>query len=389
MRLAVISHKVCWPSANSPSGFATDGGFPFQMQAISELFDQTCLIVPVTGTPQHAGEASIIGERLSVVPLTVPVGRDLGRKLILPVWLLRNFPIIAREISRADAVHAPIPGDVGTFGLLLAMLLRKPLFVRHCGNWSVQKTVAEHFWRLLLERSAGDRTVVLATGGSDTPPSRRNANVRWIFSSSLREGELTQYGSVRTSFAATAPRLIIACRQEKRKGTGAVIESLSSLAGDYPGISLDVVGDGAALPDFRRIADEGGVGDRVRFHGKVEHAGVMALLKSADLFCFPTTSSEGFPKAVLEALAVGLPVVSTRVSVLPELVGNGSGVLLDSATPEEVARGVRWCLANNARYQALSAAAIRTASQYSIERWRDTIASFLTPAWGSLRSINA
>jgi glycosyltransferase involved in cell wall biosynthesis len=359
------------------------------MQAISELFDETCLIVPVAERPQHAGEVSIVGERLSVVPLAVPVGKDLARKFALPVWLVRNFPIIAREITRADAVHTPIPGDVGTFGLLFAMMLRKPLFVRYCGNWCKQSTAAEHFWRLLLERCTGDRIVVLATGGANTPPSRRNANVRWIFSSSLRERELAHFGSVRAGFDARAPRLMIACRQEKRKGTGAVIESLLYLAGDYPGISLDVVGDGAALPDFRRIAYNTGVADRVRFHGKVDHAGVMVLLKSADLFCFPTTSSEGFPKAVLEALAFGLPVVTTRVSVLPELVGCGGGILLDNATPEEVARGVRWCLADNARYQMLSAAAIRTASQYSIERWRDTIASFLAPAWGSLRSANA
>ena len=115
----------------------------------------------------------------------------------------------------------------------------------------------------------------------------------------------------------------------------------------------------------------------------------MQLLKRADLFCFPTTSSEGFPKAVLEALACGLPVVSTRVSVLGELVGAGGGTLLDDATPTEVARGIRWCLADVERYEALSSAAVRTAAQYSLERWRDTIASFLTPGWGPLSSLNA
>lgn len=389
MKLLVMSHKVCWQSLKSPSGYATDGGFPFQMRAISELFDETRLVLPTMQNCHSAGEVGIAGERLTVVPLTVPYGKNLRRKLMLIPWLLRNLLTIVREISRADAVHTPIPSDVGTIGLLIALLFRKPLLIRHCGNWALRRTTAEHFWRWLLERTAGDHTVVLATGGAKKGPSERNPNVRWIFSTSLRKSELQECGSVRRDLVGKEPRLIISCRQERAKGTGTVIESLPLLASDYPGISLDVVGDGDALVEFRRIAEQNNVSNRVRFHGKVDHSHVMQLLKNADVFCFPTTSSEGFPKAVLEALACGLPVVTTRVSVLGELIGGGGGILLDEATPQEVARGVRWCLLDSARYQALSSAAVRTAAEYSLERWRDTIAAVLTPRWGPLQSHTA
>lgn len=389
MRLAVVSHKVCWQSENSSSGYATDGGFPFQMQAISELFDETRLLLPVVNKAQVTGEISLSGRRLSIVPLTVPMGKGLGRKLRLPLWMLRNLSILVRQIRDADAVHTPIPGDIGTVALLLSLMLRKPLLVRYCGNWFVRRTAAEYFWRWLLEKSAGDRTVVLATGGASDPPSGRNSKVRWIFSTSLRELELANYGVVRDRVGETGPRLIIAARQEREKGTGTVIESLPLLEMDYPNISLDVVGDGTALAEFKMIAKNCGVEHRVRFHGKLGHTGVMKLLKNADLFCFPTVSSEGFPKAVLEALACGVPVVTTRVSVLGQLIGAGGGTLLNEATPVEVARGIQWCLFDDSRYQALSAAAVRTASQYSLERWRDTIASFLTPGWGPLSSLNA
>ncbi|MGH7603727.1 MAG: glycosyltransferase [Gemmatimonadaceae bacterium] len=213
--------------------------------------------------------------------------------------------------------------------------------------------------------------------------------MRWIFSTSLREAELTECATVRTGFYGTGPKLIIAARQEWEKGTAAVIESLSLLEVHYPTISLDVVGDGDALSEFKNIAAQSGVANRVRFHGKVDHAAVMALLKNADLFCFPTTSSEGFPKVVVEALACGLPVVSTPVSVLGQLIGAGGGTLLENASPVEVARGIRWCLADTRRYEALSSAAVATAAQYSLERWRDTIAAVLTSGWGPLSSLNA
>lgn len=389
MRLAVISHKVCWQSPGSPSGFATDGGFPFQIRALSELFDETRLVVPVDSHPRPTGEALLTGHNLSVVPLDIPKGHDLSRKLRFPMWLATNFAIIYKEVRRADSVHTPIPGDVGTIGLLVALFLGKPLFVRYCGNWTLKRTIAEHFWGWLLERTAGRRTVVLATGGGSSPPSLRNGNLHWIFSTSLREAELKEYRFVRSLPSPDGPHLIIAARQERAKGTAAVIEALAMLEREFPRITLDVIGDGTALPEFRQLAESQGVIQRVRFHGKVDHAGVMQMLKAADLFCFPTTSSEGFPKAVLEALACGLPVVSTRVSVLGDLLSNGAGVLLDNATPSEVARGVRYSLSSAERYAALSAAAVRTAEAYSLERWRDAIASHLTPGWGSLRSLNA
>lgn len=389
MRLVVVSHKTCWPSAGSPSGFATDGGFPFQMKAIAELFDETRVVVPVDLHRRPIGEAPLSGNNLSVTPLDVPKGHDLSRKLQLPIWLLRNFPRIWREVRRADAVHTPIPGDIGTIGLLVALILGKPLFIRYCGNWALRRTAAEYFWGWLLERTAGTRTVVLATGGGGDPPSQRNAYMQWIFSTSLSESELRAFGYARTSISPDGPRLIISARQERAKGTGAVIESLPMLEGEFPHISLDVVGDGQALSEFKQLAETSGVEHRVRFHGKLDHSGVMKMLRQADVFCFPTTSSEGFPKAVLEALACGLPVVSTPVSVLGDLIGEGGGVLLDAATAVEVARGIRFCVADTDRYREMSRAALLTASKYSLERWQDTIAAHLTPGWGPLRSVSA
>jgi glycosyltransferase involved in cell wall biosynthesis len=389
VKLAVVSYKICWRSDDSPSGFATDGGFPFQMAAISELFDETRLVVPVAAVGRPAGEVALSGHNLSVVPLDVPAGQDLRRKLGLPGWLVRNLRTITREVSNADAVHAPIPGDVGSIGMLVAMAFRKPLFIRYCGNWLVRKTLAERFWGWLLQRTAGERTVVLATGGGTNPPSSRNPNMRWIFASSLTQSELRRYATIRGAPSPDGPRLIIACRQERQKGSGEVIESLRLLQEDYPRVSFDVVGEGAHLSEFHEIARRCNVAQRVRFHGKVDHRGVMDLLSGSDLFCFPTRASEGFPKAVLEALACGVPVVSSRVSVLGDLLGRGGGVLLDEVSPEAIAAGIAWCLESDTRYRQLSADAIRIAAAYSLEVWRDTIGAQLTASWGPLRSPNA
>lgn len=380
MRLAVISHKVCWHSPKSPSGFITDGGFPQQMGAISELFDETRIVVPCKTEGDITGLSPLTGKNLSVVPLSEPKGEGFRRKLNIPFWLIKNSFTILKETRNADAIHAPIPGDVGTIGMAFAMLLRKPLFVRHCGNWLVQRTLAERFWKWSMERFAGGRNMMLATGGSDEPPSSRNPKVEWIFATSLRKAEIESNSPLELPQNG-AVRLIIVCRQEERKGTDIVIDSLPLILEKLPEVTLDVVGGGSKLDLFRKQAAARNVEDRVTFHGKVVHDQVIELLRNAHLFCYPTSASEGFPKVVLEALAIGLPVITTPVSVLPQLIGNSNGILLTRAEPSELANAILELCSDLDRYRSLSANAIETAKSFSLEGWREFIGKRLIETW--------
>jgi glycosyltransferase involved in cell wall biosynthesis len=380
MRLAVVSHKVCWLSDESSTGYATDGGFPMQIGAISELFDQTEIVVPVSPEGRTGGLLPLAGHNVSIKNLSVPQGEGLLRKLSMPFWLLGNCRSIWTAVKNADAVHAPIPGDVGTIGLLIALIQRKPLFVRHCGNWMVQRTAAERFWKWIMEASAGGRNVMFATGGSATAPSTKNPKVRWVFSTSLRQAELGR--TVPRELPADGEiRMIIACRQENKKGTDVVVKSLPEISKSFPNVMLDVVGGGSQLNNLKMLAASLGVSDKVTFHGHIAQTKVIDLLNRAHLFCFPTTASEGFPKAVLEALASGLPVVTTRVSVLPVLIGNGCGQLLDDATPESLADAVKKICSDPEKYRTMSLKALETARGYSLENWRDLIGQTLRLEW--------
>jgi glycosyltransferase involved in cell wall biosynthesis len=219
--------------------------------------------------------------------------------------------------------------------------------------------------------------MMLVTGGALEPPSERNPNLQWIFSTSLSEEEMRAIRKPPRKISSGSLRLVIACRQEREKGVGAAIESLSLLRQEFPGITLDVLGDGKALPEFKRLAKHLGLDERIRFHGNVHHDEVIRQLQAADLFCYPTSASEGFPKVVLEALACGLPVITTQVSVLPHLLRNGCGLVMKEATPKALAQAVRHCLKDVEGYRRMSLLATETARQYSLERWRDTIGALM------------
>ena len=382
MHLVVISHKTCWKSASSPSGYVTDGGFPLQMRAISDLFTSTQLVLPCQKDSSKEGTSTLAGNNLRVMPLSVPRGSGIQRKINMLGWVVKNGPIIWRSVRRADAVHTPIPGDVGTVGMIFALILRKRLFVRHCGNWMAPTTAAERFWKWSMERFAGSRNVMLATGGASFPPSVRNANVKWIFSTSIR-GDQIATQKPRTLPADDRLKIIIACRLEEKKGVDLVIQSMPLILATFPEASLDIVGGGSMLEKLKAQAISLGVEHRVAFHGKVNQADVLTLLKKAHLFCYPTSASEGFPKVVLEALAAGLPVITTKVSVLPELIGSGCGIVLDEATTTAIMAAVKEICSNNSNYTQMSSKAIKTAEQYTLEKWQDFIGDTLREAWGA------
>lgn len=384
MKVVVVSHKPCWRSPRSLSGFATDGGFAFHMEALSGIVDELRVLVPVSGSGPAAGEVHFAKGRISIVPLGPLKGSGIAYRVRFMGWVLLNFPRILVEILRADGVHTPIPGDVGTIGMLLAWVLRKPLYVRHCGNWLKPCTTAEKFWRWFMESVAGGRNVMLATGGSDLPPSSRTPHVHWIFSSSLTESELRSVGRVRSLPAAGPIRVAIVARQEPAKGGGRLIEALALLPESMKRVQVEIVGDGSAIRSYKELSSRLGVSDRVHFTGKLNHEEVLHCLNESHLFAFPTTSSDGFPKAVLEAMATGLPVVATGVSVLPQLLGHGGGILIPSASPADVAAGITNAISDPDQYGRMSKSALATAMGFSLENWAREIRTHLKAGWAGL-----
>jgi len=78
-------------------------------------------------------------------------------------------------------------------------------------------------------------------------------------------------------------------------------------------------GDGELIPEFRELARQLGIDDCVEFPGVLPRAGLHELLRTSDAMILPTLT-EGLPRVIIEAMATGLPCVSTPVGGIPELL---------------------------------------------------------------------
>lgn len=361
-RIVVVSHKECWTEG---SVVYSTGGFPAQMSAVGSL--GSVVVVAPRASPKPGG-APIDGVGL----ITLPTLRGSGwrRRARSPLWVARTLPLLVSRIRRGDLAYCLVPGDVGLVGVVAAWIARKPLVVRHCGTWQAARTPAERLLNLVLQR-VSHTAVVLATGWDPSSPPSGSGEAEWIFSSSYWERELQRIDA-RDGAPVTLPRLRLATagRQVAEKGTPCCIRALPELVEKGLDPVLEVIGDGPELEVFRLLARESGVADRVTFTGRVSSTEVVDHLRDADLFVFPTTSNEGFPKVVAEAMACGLPVVSTPVSALRHVVP-GAGVLIERNDPHELADAVS-CLARDCnRYRTASREARERAAGFTLDRWAE------------------
>ena len=121
--------------------------------------------------------------------------------------------------------------------------------------------------------------------------------------------------------------VVYAGRLSAEKGVDVLVRAVGRAAqqlADRPGVLLDVAGDGPERAALEALAAEVAPG-RVRFHGRLPRAELTDLVSSATLSAVPSRWHENQPLAVLESFALGVPVVTTDLGGLPELVDESTG----------------------------------------------------------------
>jgi len=123
-------------------------------------------------------------------------------------------------------------------------------------------------------------------------------------------------------------RLLYVGRLSATKGLPILLESLATLKSSHPEIILTVVGDGEDRAELEQMTAKLELNDNVKFVGYKSQAEVREYMQETDVFVLPSFA-EGVPVSLMEAMAAGVPVVTTQIAGVSELVENGvSGYLV-------------------------------------------------------------
>lgn len=123
------------------------------------------------------------------------------------------------------------------------------------------------------------------------------------------------------------PVLVALGRLSPEKGIGILIEALGELAGQGEQVpQLRLVGDGPQRRELENRVKDYHLDSHVKFLGELPPEDVRAELAAADIFCM-ASFSEGLPVSLMEAMAIGIPSITTWISGIPELAENGVSAL--------------------------------------------------------------
>lgn len=207
------------------------------------------------------------------------------------------------------------------------------------------------------------------------------------------------------SFVPGRRRVLAVGRLDPIKGFGHLVAACGELARRGEPVDCRIVGDGPLRAPLQAAIDAAGLGDSVRLMGALPQAQVQRWLESSDVFVLPSVVTpegdrDGIPVALMEAMARGLPVVSTTVSGIPELVAHGlEGLLVPPGDPSALAdaigrqladRGAAAVMARSARLRVEAAFDVRLEAARLHEAFAEAAAGSRTPpasGWWAPRGI--
>ena len=264
------------------------------------------------------------------------LGRGDIRRSLLCVFYFVEALILAKWLSERSISHLHV--HFATPAATVAMILT------HVSAVEMSMTVhgPDEFYDVsnyyLSEKIRTSKFVVCISFFAQSQLMKLSPGSEWSKFDVVRLGVDSSEFAPRGRKAAEGPvQVLCVGRLVSAKGQRILIEAVDRLKRDGHRLELQLVGDGVDRSDLERLVVVRGLTDVVRFVGAVNQDEIRAYYQRADIFAL-ASFAEGIPVVLMEAMAMEIPCVATRITGIPELIEDGvSGLLVSPSDVEGMA----------------------------------------------------
>jgi len=363
-RLCIVSHVVHYRHGGRIHAYAP---YAREIEIWADLFPEVRIAAPCADAPAPGppGDTAVIDrDNVEMDPQPRVGGDSLGAKLRQVLMLPAMMASMAGAMWKADAVHVRCPGNLGLLGAAMAPLFSRRLIAKYAGQWPDWNGEARtvRLQKALL-RSRWWRSPVTVYGSwPDQPP--------WIvpfFTSVLDRGQIERARrSAASRKPADPPRVLFVGRLSRAKNVDVLLDALY-------GLPCTIAGDGP-----ERAALEARAPQAV-FAGAVDFDRVLAFYETHDILVL-ASETEGWPKAIVEAMAFGLVCIGSDRGLIPQILGEGRGLVVEPRDVPALAAALRQAM-DPVQAEAIRARAAPFGQRYSLEDLREALREVMARWW--------
>ena len=357
--------------------------YVLEMNVWSELFDELVMVAPLEqGPPPQFWAPYRHSEKISVIPFRQDMGRGLEQATTSFTEVPRMLGALLKAVRQTDAFHLRSPSSIALLASLVLPLLQARLCAKYAGQWCAYPGEPRSYrWQRALLRSPWWRSLVTVYGEWPDQP----AHVVPLFTSVLNQQQLTKarraaQQKAQQGLASNGLRLLYTGRLSAAKNVDITIEAVAQLQARGHHVSLDVVGDGAERDALRMRAFELGLQDRIRFAGSVEFERVLDFYERADVLVL-ASETEGWPKAIAEAMAFGLVCIGSNRGLVPWMLGERRGLVVPPRDVMALTETLAPIATTPDSYLEMGQRAAAWSANYSLEGLREALRELLSARW--------
>ncbi len=327
-----------------------------------------------------AGDCAVLDRpRISIDPQPEAGGESFADKLRLLATAPLMMGRLMRTFRKVDAIHIRCPGNLGLLGTLLAPLFSRRLIAKYAGQWTSYPGEASsvRFQKRLLSSRwwRGPVTVYGEWPG-------QSAHVIPFFTSVLDAAQVSRARLASERKELRTPlRVLYVGRLSVSKNVDTLIEALPAVRLRGYDMRCAIVGDGPERTRLNALSQRLGINDAVEFAGGVDFDRVLRYLEGSDVLVL-ASETEGWPKAIAEAMAFGLVCVGSNRGLIPQMLGDGRGLLVNPRDVSGLADTLAGIAAAPGEYVEMSRRAAAWAQRFSLDGLRDALSSLMATWWG-------
>lgn len=371
MKFLIITHVVHSYSKNQYFAYAP---YVSEMNIWLKYVDELIIVAPMVYKEPTAIESSYKHQNI-----------DFRKVPSFNITSFRNgciavckFPKIGltifKAMQQADHIHLRCPGNMGLLACVLQIFFPSiPKTAKYAGNWDpkAQQPWSYRLQKWILANSFLTRNIKVLVYGKWPFQSQ---NIVPFFTATYSEKE--PQAIPKTITPNKTIHLLFVGTLVKGKNPMYAIQLLEQLKKTNPNVQLTMYGEGALKPTLEQEIEKKNLKDAVFLKGN-QNQEVLKKAYQQSHFVILASKSEGWPKAIAEAMFWGCVPLVTAVSCVPNMLDNGNrGLLLQMSLNKDTAAIL--ALINNAKeYESKSEAAINWSRKFTVERFERDIQKLL------------